>query len=146
MSSRVIIVPGEEPPEHPVVLITVDQLREGIRGQIERNRYVPRTNPVQKRIDEVIAVAFEADDIYLAGCLMLVQSARAAKAHDVVLEVLMQTMADLLPHIRATQKCRVCGCTNEAACFGGCEWVELDLCSRCVLAANFHREAGDEQA
>lgn len=29
------------------------------------------------------------------------------------------------------QRCRVCGCTDMRACDGGCEWVELDLCSAC---------------
>ncbi len=36
--------------------------------------------------------------------------------------------------------CRVCGCTDEAACKGGCWWADLDLenqrggplCSQCV--------------
>jgi hypothetical protein len=28
--------------------------------------------------------------------------------------------------------CRLCACTEESACPGGCSWVELDLCSRCV--------------
>lgn len=28
--------------------------------------------------------------------------------------------------------CRVCGCTDDAACAGGCYWVEPDLCSACV--------------
>lgn len=37
-------------------------------------------------------------------------------------------------------KCRVCGCSEERACAGGCLWVEADLCSTCeeaidVLAA-----------
>lgn len=31
--------------------------------------------------------------------------------------------------------CRVCGCTDSAACDDGCNWVEADLCSRCVDAA-----------
>lgn len=30
------------------------------------------------------------------------------------------------------RKCRVCGCTDIAACPGGCYWVEEDLCSACV--------------
>lgn len=29
-------------------------------------------------------------------------------------------------------KCRVCGCTDERACLGGCYWVEPELCSRCA--------------
>jgi len=28
--------------------------------------------------------------------------------------------------------CRVCGCTEDNACEGGCSWVEEDLCSACV--------------
>jgi hypothetical protein len=30
------------------------------------------------------------------------------------------------------QVCRVCGCTEEHACEGGCSWVEPDLCSACA--------------
>lgn len=32
----------------------------------------------------------------------------------------------------AIRKCRVCGCTDNNACEGGCHWVEQDLCSNCV--------------
>lgn len=28
--------------------------------------------------------------------------------------------------------CRVCGCTEDKACVGGCWWVEYDLCSACA--------------
>ncbi len=28
--------------------------------------------------------------------------------------------------------CRVCGCTDQYACDGGCWWVERDLCSACT--------------
>lgn len=28
--------------------------------------------------------------------------------------------------------CRICGCTDDAACPGGCYWVESDLCSCCA--------------
>lgn len=28
--------------------------------------------------------------------------------------------------------CRICGCTQENACPGGCYWVEPDLCSGCA--------------
>lgn len=30
------------------------------------------------------------------------------------------------------RKCRVCGCTEDHACRGGCYWVSEDLCSACV--------------
>lgn len=32
--------------------------------------------------------------------------------------------------------CRSCGCTNFAACEGGCWWVEDDLCSSCQVAVD----------
>ena len=28
--------------------------------------------------------------------------------------------------------CRVCGCTDDRACPGGCSWVAANLCSRCA--------------
>lgn len=31
-----------------------------------------------------------------------------------------------------TQACRVCGCTWDHGCSGGCYWVEADLCSQCA--------------
>jgi hypothetical protein len=36
--------------------------------------------------------------------------------------------------------CRVCGCTEDNACEGGCSWVEDDLCSACA-----EKEGGDEE-
>lgn len=33
------------------------------------------------------------------------------------------------------QSCRVCGCTDDDGCPGGCTWVEDDLCSECTGAA-----------
>lgn len=31
--------------------------------------------------------------------------------------------------------CRVCGCTDDDACEGGCSWVAEDLCSACAKPA-----------
>ncbi len=33
----------------------------------------------------------------------------------------------------ARRRCRVCGCTNNRACPGGCYWVAIDLCSKCAV-------------
>lgn len=33
--------------------------------------------------------------------------------------------------IHAAIECRLCACTDESACLGGCSWVEADLCSSC---------------
>jgi hypothetical protein len=42
------------------------------------------------------------------------------------------TLADIWPKVRA---CRVCGCTDDRACPGGCWWVDDDLCSACLANA-----------
>jgi hypothetical protein len=36
-----------------------------------------------------------------------------------------------LPTEPAGPRCRVCGCTQNNACEGGCSWIEWDLCSSC---------------
>jgi hypothetical protein len=38
----------------------------------------------------------------------------------------------LLEIVDAEPVCRVCGCTQNNACPGGCSWVEPDLCSSCA--------------
>jgi len=38
---------------------------------------------------------------------------------------------------KPVRRCRVCGCTDDHACPGGCFWVAPDLCSRCA-------DGGDE--
>lgn len=35
---------------------------------------------------------------------------------------------------RQKRACRICGCTQNRACVGGCAWVEADLCSSCSPA------------
>lgn len=35
-----------------------------------------------------------------------------------------------------TRTCRECGCSNFAACPGGCWWVDDDLCSSCAVAVD----------
>ena len=54
----------------------------------------------------------------------------------------------LADHVRAlatrrgvVTACRVCGCTDDRACDGGCSWAEADLCSRCAPAAASDRAA-----
>lgn len=41
--------------------------------------------------------------------------------------------------------CRVCGCTDDAACFGGCYWVAEDLCSSCGDGPEGSAEVDDNE-
>lgn len=45
----------------------------------------------------------------------------------------MSAMVDERPQLDepADGQCRLCGCTDERACPGGCWWVRDDLCSSC---------------
>ena len=38
----------------------------------------------------------------------------------------------ILDRVRTEPVCRVCGCTEDNACPGGCYWIEPDLCSACA--------------
>jgi hypothetical protein len=38
--------------------------------------------------------------------------------------------------------CRVCGCSDLAACPGGCFWVADDLCSACYFEMQDDEELG----
>lgn len=33
--------------------------------------------------------------------------------------------------LSGARTCRTCGCTDQWACEGGCEWIDADLCSTC---------------
>lgn len=37
-----------------------------------------------------------------------------------------------LNRLQDMQTCRICGCSEHAACPPTCSWVEVDLCSACV--------------
>lgn len=39
--------------------------------------------------------------------------------------------------------CRVCGCTDDHACEGGCWWVEADLCSACAGGAEMPNDLAE---
>jgi len=46
--------------------------------------------------------------------------------------------------IEEEKKCRVCGCTDNQACQGGCYWVEEYLCSQCYQKQNARCTCGCE--
>ncbi|TXL72519.1 hypothetical protein FHP25_24810 [Vineibacter terrae] len=41
-------------------------------------------------------------------------------------------LARLVDKLEGGRVCRICGCTDHAACPGGCSWHERDLCSACA--------------
>lgn len=37
----------------------------------------------------------------------------------------------------AVRVCRVCHCTDDDACLGGCAWFDVDLCTTCAEMIQF---------
>lgn len=52
---------------------------------------------------------------------------------------IMTEVRDWAETERTKRRCRRCGCTDEAACSGGCYWVASDLCSSCAGDADMER-------
>jgi len=45
-----------------------------------------------------------------------------------------EIVSEILKVDDKSRSCKVCGCTQERACPGGCHWVTDDLCSNCVFS------------
>lgn len=67
------------------------------------------------------------------GTLMIVHDGRKCVVTYGVGHVFgAPTLIEALRLAAAVRACRVCGCTDDHACPGGCWWVEGDLCSTCA--------------
>lgn len=40
--------------------------------------------------------------------------------------------SDVISKSTSISTCRICGCTDDHACKGGCSWISPDLCSKCA--------------
>jgi hypothetical protein len=56
---------------------------------------------------------------------------RLLKHNDSIYNITTTAIFDEYKTKEQIVKCRVCGCTDNKACPGGCYWVENDLCSQC---------------
>lgn len=85
----------------------------------------------------------------LAGDILLAAISTAQRDPD-----LQQTVADLSTVLDTDHDgpaCRMCGCTENAACIGGCHWVPDplllgDLCSSCQLFVDHPVDVDEEDA
>ena len=75
------------------------------------------------------------EDLYYAG-LSVEDDLDEPHAFNCICEECSQNHPERL--VLYGPACRVCGCTDEAACEGGCFWIEDpeggDLCSNCAGA------------
>lgn len=76
--------------------------------------------------DELLGLAL-ADDKITSGCVTLwFESDPEATGKKISAEIASWARAEKTkPH------CRACGCSDDAACVGGCSWAAPGLCSRC---------------
>lgn len=114
--------------------LSADAMEETLREMVQRNHGVERTSKSQRLIDMATEGCLIEGEIELGLSLGLLNAARVAGRQHLVCECLLQLMLDLRQNteLLSVQRCRVCGCTNDRACEGGCNWVEFDLCSRCA--------------
>lgn len=133
-----IIIPGgpdpdpePEPEAERVVTIAPEEIDGWVRGAIARNRTARRDTRSQQEVDRLVELLHGEGELYLAAALLYLMAFRVAGYEGQALAVLMQFAAEIAAVGALTRRCRACGCTDDAACPGGCEWVEMDLCSRC---------------
>ncbi len=71
---------------------------------------------------------------HFCKCINFRQSALDADAIRFMNEMPSEVAKGLTGPLRKpkVQTCKGCGCTDAAACPGGCHWVEPDLCNRCA--------------
>jgi len=80
--------------------------------------------------DELLGLAL-ADDKIASGCVTLwFESDPEATGRKLAAEIASWARAE-----KAKPHCRVCGCSDDAACVGGCWWAAPGFCSRCARQA-----------
>ena len=74
--------------------LSVEDLEQLVREQVEANRGRVRPSPAQAAIDAAALAALEEGEIHLASGLLLLSSHRIAETHPLANQVLMQAAID----------------------------------------------------
>lgn len=101
---------------------------------IQRARLLGDTTPAVKLAEALLGAGTAAIECYVDG------SAETVPFVPVSIGLPLPVATALVELVDARKVdvfsfqlfCRVCGCTDDYACDGGCEWVDADLCSACV--------------
>ena len=90
--------------------------------------------------DEQALAARLLEDHQLTGTMMIAPEEVLA----LVADACRMGRAFAYATMRGQPACRVCGCTQDRACDGGCSWVDDDLCSSCAVESVEITDAGLE--
>ena len=97
---------------------------KGLNGSVNKGVEITRLSGYVKENDKDFYITsdnFCGLSFYKPNEIYITMEAAEARLKEMELEV-----------FSLEQKCRVCGCTWDNACEGGCYWVEPDLCSACA--------------
>lgn len=122
----------EEAAPNAFVALTPEQHQTLLRHRLEALRAARQGNKLREPLLMSIESAIAAMELALAGCLLMVVTAKDAGIEPVVETWLREAMIGAGEGGMYEASCGVCGCTQDAACAGGCSWIEPDVCSACL--------------
>jgi hypothetical protein len=135
---RILIVHGNdviEPEPDPPLLAPGLAMRQRavlLELRLEALQKAPVANLTRTHLLRIATIALNDGDHDTADAVMSLIIARDATMTGVVAAWLQEALIEFGQHGMYQARCRECGCTDEAACPGGCEWIEAGLCSRCA--------------
>lgn len=97
----------------------VDYLTEALRGQGKAIATHVDTHLTNEKV------------LDLAGAINRAVAIALRKQLEEVAAGVLALQFELPECATPERSCRVCGCTYENGCSGGCWWVAQDLCSQC---------------
>lgn len=110
------------------------ELREMLARHVAENSVLTRPTETQRLLDRLVEACLAEQEHALGVAVLLLHAARVSGHIGLAMNLLFEFLIDLQQETDFLHRrvCRVCGCDDAHACDGGCEWVQFDLCSRCV--------------
>jgi hypothetical protein len=93
--------------------------------------------PTEEAIDAMV-LALQTNGVNLYAAVPAGQEpVTPSLMRSVLATALMAGAEHLVPEpsawVKLNRQCRICGCTDDEACPGGCSWSQPEICSTCAL-------------